>query len=273
MTCPRTVALGAYVLGALEREERARLEAHLGTCAICREELERLAPLPGLLSRLTLDEAQMLDTAEPLPAELDPRGFDPADADPAGPQPAESRPPAGAFPPEHPVSAPPRAGARTPDPASSAAPLERALFEVARERRRSRLMRAVGAAAAALVLAAAVVTGGHLLGGGDGGGGPAPLTAAASDVRTGVHGAAELTPEPWGTRVALRLAGVRPGQRCRLVARSVGGRSEVAATWRAGYLGTAEVPGAVAIPAGRLTSLDVVTPGDRVLVRMPVTRR
>jgi hypothetical protein len=236
MTCHRTTALGAYVLGALEREERAGLEAHLETCEVCREELDRLAPLPGLLSRLTLDEAEVLATAGP-----------------------ES-------------SAEPLAGAPRPEPAYSAAPLERALFEVARERRRSRLMRAV-AAAAALVLAAAVVTGGQLLGGGDGGGGPAPLTAAASDLRTGVHGAAELTPEPWGTRVELRLAGVRPGQRCRLVARSAGGRSEVASTWRAGYLGTAEVPGAVAIPAERLTSLDVVTPDDRLLVRMPVTRR
>jgi Putative zinc-finger len=180
MTCPRTIALGAYVLGALDREERAGLEAHLKTCDVCRDELDRLAPLPGLLSRLTLDESEVLATAGP---------------------------------------------------------------------------------------------GGQLLGGGDGGRGPAPLTAAAQDLRTGVHGAAELTPEPWGTRVELRLAGVRPGQRCRLVARSAGGRSEVAATWRAGYLGTAEVPGAVAIPAERLTSLDVVTPGDRVLVRMPVTRR
>jgi hypothetical protein len=261
MTCHRTTALGAYVLGALEREERAGLEAHLETCEICREELDRLAPLPGLLSRLTLDEAEVLETAAPGSAASAAEG-------PFAVPPAEdpfAEPPA-----EDPFAEPPAAALVS---ASSTAPLERALFEVARERRRSRLMRAVGAAAAALVLAAAVVTGGHLLGGGDGGGGPAPLTAAASDVRTGVHGAAELTPEPWGTRVALRLAGVRPGQRCRLVARSVGGRSEVAATWRAGYLGTAEVPGAVAIPAERLTSLDVVTPGDRVLVRMPVTRR
>lgn len=229
MTCPRTVALGAYVLGALEREERAGLEEHLETCAICREELDRLAPLPGLLSRLTLDEADVLDTAEP---------------------------------------SVPLAGALPPAPAHSAAPLERALFAVARERRRSRLMRA-SAVAAALVLAAVALVGGPLLDD-DGGDGPAPLTAAASDLQTGVHGSAELTREPWGTRVELSLAGVRPGERCRLVARAVGGRTEVAATWRAGYLGTAEVPGAVAIPADRLASLDVVTADDRVLVRMPV---
>jgi Putative zinc-finger len=231
MTCPRTVALGAYVLGALEREERSGLEAHLEACHICREELDRLAPLPGLLSRVTVDEAVLLVTAEPEPAELDP---------------AE------------------------PKPAETSAPLERALFEVARERRRSRLVRAA-AVAAALVLAAVVVVGGPLLGG-DGGDEPAPLTATASDLRTGVQGSAELSREPWGTRVELRLAGVSPGARCRLVARAAGGRSEVAASWRAGYLGTAEVPGAVSIPLEQMSSLEVVTGDDRVLVRMPVMR-
>jgi anti-sigma factor RsiW len=48
--CPRTIALGAYVLGALERRERRALEAHLDGCATCRAELDRLAPLPRLLS-------------------------------------------------------------------------------------------------------------------------------------------------------------------------------------------------------------------------------
>jgi Putative zinc-finger len=220
MTCPRTIALGAYVLGALEREERSGLEAHLETCGICRDELDRLAPLPGLLSRLTIDEAEVLATAEP-------------------------------------------------ESPKSPAPLERALFDVARERRRSRLMR-VAAIAAALVVAAVAVVSGPLFGGGVDE--PAPLTAAASDPGTGVQGSAELSREPWGTRLELSLAGVRPGEHCRLVARAAGGRSEVAATWRAGYLGTAEVPGAVAIPSERLRSLDVVTADGRVLVRMPVTR-
>ena len=246
MTCPRTVALGAYVLGALEREERAGLEAHLEKCDICRKELDRLAPLPGLLSRLTVEEAEVLETTAPGPAELDPAQAASAEA-------------------TLPLERPPRT-----EPAHSSAPLERALFAVARERRRSRLMRAA-ALAAALVLAAVALVGGPLLDD-DGGNDPAPLTAAASDFRTGVHGSAELTREPWGTRVELSLAGVRPGQRCRLVARAAGGRSEVAATWRAGYLGTAEVPGAVAIPRERLKALEVVTADDRLLVRMPVSR-
>jgi hypothetical protein len=231
MTCPRTIALGAYVLGALEREERSGLERHLQTCEICRAELDRLAPLPGLLSRLTLDEAEMLHTAEPEPAELE---------------------------------------VAEPEPAATSAPLERALFEVSRARRRSRVMRGAAVGAAVVLAAVAAISGPVLRGGG--GVEPAPLTAAATNVRTGVQGTAELSREPWGTRVELRLVGVRPGEHCRLVAHAAGGRTEVAATWRAGYLGTAEVPGAVAIPPERLRSLHVVTANDQVLVRMPVIR-
>ena len=52
-----TVALGAYVLGSLDRAERADVEAHLAHCPACRDELAEMAPLPGLLSRLTLEEA------------------------------------------------------------------------------------------------------------------------------------------------------------------------------------------------------------------------
>jgi hypothetical protein len=52
-----TVALGAYVVGALDHNERVELEAHLAHCPMCRDELAELAPLPGLLSRLTPDEA------------------------------------------------------------------------------------------------------------------------------------------------------------------------------------------------------------------------
>ena len=44
--------LGVYVLGALDREARDRLDRHLATCAACREELARLAVLPGLLGHL-----------------------------------------------------------------------------------------------------------------------------------------------------------------------------------------------------------------------------
>ena len=38
----RRIALGAYVLGALEPAEGAEIEAHLADCAGCREELAGL---------------------------------------------------------------------------------------------------------------------------------------------------------------------------------------------------------------------------------------
>jgi Putative zinc-finger len=56
MTCTQTTALGAYVLGALDGPERLATEEHLRECAYCREELVRLAPLPGLLAQVELDE-------------------------------------------------------------------------------------------------------------------------------------------------------------------------------------------------------------------------
>jgi hypothetical protein len=52
-----THALGAYVVGALDPPERADVEGHLGHCPMCRDELALLAPLPGLMSRLSLEEA------------------------------------------------------------------------------------------------------------------------------------------------------------------------------------------------------------------------
>src|SRR3954468_13077433 len=57
LNCPdATISLGAYVVGALDHTERTDLEAHLARCPMCRDELAELAPLPGLLSRLSVDE-------------------------------------------------------------------------------------------------------------------------------------------------------------------------------------------------------------------------
>lgn len=50
-------ALGAYALGALEPSERSEVEDHLEACQPCRDELASLAALPGLLARLSEEEA------------------------------------------------------------------------------------------------------------------------------------------------------------------------------------------------------------------------
>ncbi|GAB1644759.1 zf-HC2 domain-containing protein [Krasilnikovia sp. MM14-A1259] len=44
--------LGGYLLGGLDEGDTERLDAHLLGCDQCRDELERLAPIPELLQRL-----------------------------------------------------------------------------------------------------------------------------------------------------------------------------------------------------------------------------
>ena len=60
MTCRRTSTVGAYVLGALERAEHAELATHLERCGNCHAEFDRLTALPGVLSRLSLEEVERL---------------------------------------------------------------------------------------------------------------------------------------------------------------------------------------------------------------------
>jgi hypothetical protein len=68
-------ALGVYVLGAIDPAERAMVDDHLAVCPECREELASLAPLPALLRRVSVAEAERLtiagaaDESEP-PAEV-----------------------------------------------------------------------------------------------------------------------------------------------------------------------------------------------------------
>jgi hypothetical protein len=71
--------LGVYVVGAIEPGERAAVDAHLNQCFDCREELASLAPLPALLHRVPLGDAEHImlgdqppdGDAEPSPAMLD----------------------------------------------------------------------------------------------------------------------------------------------------------------------------------------------------------
>lgn len=55
MTCPITVRLGVYALGAADAAERVLVESHLATCETCRDELAGLKLLPGLLARVPVN--------------------------------------------------------------------------------------------------------------------------------------------------------------------------------------------------------------------------
>lgn len=62
-------SLGVYVLGAIEPAERAEVDAHLPSCALCRDEVAALAGLPALLGRIS--EEQISEVADPPPALLE----------------------------------------------------------------------------------------------------------------------------------------------------------------------------------------------------------
>jgi hypothetical protein len=132
---------------------------------------------------------------------------------------------------------------------------------------RHRLVRQRIAVAAAVVVALVLA----VLVARQDGASPAPVVhAAAHDAGSGVRAAVDVAARPSGTALTLRLRGVTPGERCRLVVLGRDGRSEVAATWQATYLGTADVTGATAIPEADVSAVDVVTSAGRRLVHVPI---
>jgi hypothetical protein len=58
----------AYVLGALSPADRCEFEDHLQTCPACASSVSELAGLPGLMSRVSLD--QLTAAPEPVPETL-----------------------------------------------------------------------------------------------------------------------------------------------------------------------------------------------------------
>jgi len=228
------IALGAYVLGALRPEESDEIEAHLAGCAGCREELVQLVGMPGLLGRLSRDEALAAGTG------------------------------AGAL---------PAPGLRV-GPAAGTRPtlLERTLGELGRRRQRQRLRWRAGVAvggAAVIALAAAV---GVLVVTRPAPAIPAVAAVArlsGADQSTGVRASAELYAEAWGTSIHLDVSGVTPGDQCELVAIGQDGSQQVAGTWKVGYTGGVQIDGATGISPTQLSSLQVVTTSGSELVALP----
>ncbi|PRY00834.1 anti-sigma factor family protein [Allonocardiopsis opalescens] len=69
MSCPHRFDTAAYVLGALDPDDRERFEAHLRTgCAECRAAVGELAPMPGLLAHASADD--LLESAPAPPGGL-----------------------------------------------------------------------------------------------------------------------------------------------------------------------------------------------------------
>lgn len=60
MNCPGpdAVGVGAYVLGALDADERRRVEEHAGACPECAARLAEFRSLPALLDRVSPEDLQ-----------------------------------------------------------------------------------------------------------------------------------------------------------------------------------------------------------------------
>jgi hypothetical protein len=100
---------------------------------------------------------------------------------------------------------------------------------------------------------------------------PAPAArVAAVDPASGVRAAVTLTPRAWGTALTVQMDGAAPGERCRLVVRARDGSSDVAATWRATYRGSAGASGSTELARADVAAIDVVTTAGRRLVHVPV---
>jgi anti-sigma factor RsiW len=67
VNCPHVVDVGAYVIDALEPDERLRLSAHLPGCAVCTAELRDLERLPALMAMVPAPTAP---EPPPVPSEL-----------------------------------------------------------------------------------------------------------------------------------------------------------------------------------------------------------
>ncbi len=98
-----------------------------------------------------------------------------------------------------------------------------------------------------------------------------PGTSAfqAADRVTGVHGQARLRATAAGTEIALTVSGLRPGERCVLVAVSPD-TTDIAATWTAANDGTARITGTSAIAADQLSVVRVESAAHHLMLSINV---
>ncbi len=70
MTCEQSHRDGSYVLGALSPAERQQFEQHLAGCDECSQSVRELAGLPGLLARVDPEILKSPPVREPVPDTL-----------------------------------------------------------------------------------------------------------------------------------------------------------------------------------------------------------
>jgi anti-sigma factor RsiW len=211
MTCPGPDAtgLGAYVLDALEPEERRRVEEHLRACPDCAAELAEFRSLPAMLDRVRLEDL------EPVSVAPSPDLF-----------------------------------ART---AAAAADVGRP----------GRLRARTWALVAAAVLAVLAVGAGVTVWANR------PVEQSATVSEGPVQVTVTASPRNDGTALEVAVAGLRPGETCRMVAVDRDGGRHPAGEWPASEAGDGRWRGWTDISPSALTEVDLVGDGGRELVRVP----
>jgi hypothetical protein len=221
MTCPMTVHLGVYALGAADAQERMLVESHLASCPGCWAEMARLKPLAGLLARVPVS----LLAGDPSPGRPPGHAAAAARAAPAGPS---ARVPAGPG-------------------------------RILRARGR-RWRPVLGAVAAAAVGAAggfwlAQPGASQPVASPP----PAAITLSGANAVTHVRIIVTLTGTSWGTSIRLMAWGLPLNEPCRLIVRSRTGGTEVTGVWDAWSKGPVSVPASAGWRPGDISSLQVAT--------------
>ena len=228
--CQESVSLGAYLLGALDPEERRALERHIAGCSHCRAELVELAPLPGLMRHTAFEELpESAEVAESLSPAREQTREQTGSAE-LGPI---------AVPPQH------------------------------RRRSRKRMALAAGLALAACAAGVGVYSVAERGSGAGKATAQAAATWDATDPTTHVSATAALFPEAWGTEFQLKLGGLPSDITCHLVVHGKGGLTETAGTWGSGYAPSAQVPASTSISPAQITGLDVLDGAGKLLVHLP----
>ena len=219
MTCPHTMTLGVYLLGALDPAERSTFESHLSYCDICRVELVRLSPLPGLLNQITPE-----DFADDLP----PTG---AEGSPVGTQVQPITEPVPLLPIPEPRDTP-----MHPLPGSPS---------------RRRHWRVATAAAAVIVLAVAGVFGWRALRE------PPPVEGVTWSTEVGATSVqARLIDHEWGTEILSEIHGAPPGRGCYLKVYDHYGKFEVAGWWGTDHDPDIEIPASTSFDRSKIWKLE-----------------
>lgn len=236
-------AIGAHVLGALDANEAAAVDAHLADCAPCRAAYDELAGLPALLGLVGAEEAAAVGVHDEPGGAGDP--VDPADD----------------------------LGMRR--------LLARVRAERARERRR-RLTGALAAAAVTVAIAGgggwavgqALAPSDTPVAGTTPTPSPAPtahVTAppvrwSATNATLAVDGTATINGVPWGTKVDIVLHGVKRGQVCSLTVYDRSGRRWDGGSWRVAYQDGVRWSGGIAVPANEVVRIEITATGERPLL-------